>query len=285
MRARCGVWTTSVLLCCGRVTAFGRRVALCVLGAALITAAGHSAGADPAEPPQPQFGWREVWAGADATRDVWLLYSGVTLAPWSNDIYSNGLRLRATGGYGQYHFTKGVNKTTPCGDAGQDACVRVNKSFDVTLTYTDALVGYQQRFGELTAKAFVGVTMIDHASAAPAAATRVQGLQTGVKGMLELWLNLGTNAWTSLDLSYTTAHDTGAARWRGGWRVLPTLSIGPEARYDSNAEDDAGRAGLFARYEWFGGEASLAAGASGTMTGGQAEGLEPYATFNLLFQY
>ncbi len=51
---------------------------------------------------QPQFGWREMWGGADATKDVWLLYTGVTLAPLSKDIYSDGLRLRMTSGYGQY---------------------------------------------------------------------------------------------------------------------------------------------------------------------------------------
>ena len=28
-----------------------------------------------------------MWGGADATKDVWLLYTGVTLAPLSKDIY------------------------------------------------------------------------------------------------------------------------------------------------------------------------------------------------------
>ena len=66
---------------------------------------------------------------------------------------------------------------------------------------------------------------------------------------------------------------------------MPKLSIGPEARYDRNAEDDAGRAGVFARYEWLGGEISAASGVAGTMTGGLAQGLEPYATINVLYQY
>ncbi len=73
----------------------------------------------------------------------------------------------------------------------------------------------------------------------------VAGDDFGVKGVIELWLNLGPNAWTSLDLAYTTAHETGSARWRAGWRMLPTVSLGPEVRYDINAEDEAGRVGAF----------------------------------------
>ena len=53
-----------------------------------------------ADPPEP-YGWREVWAGVDASSHVWLAYSGATIAPYS-DMFSNGLRLRAATGYGQY---------------------------------------------------------------------------------------------------------------------------------------------------------------------------------------
>ena len=71
---------------------------------AMLTAHPNAARADPAEPTQPKYGWVEVFSGADATRDVWLLYSGVTLAPWSKDIYSDGVRLRVVSGYGQYNY-------------------------------------------------------------------------------------------------------------------------------------------------------------------------------------
>jgi hypothetical protein len=56
-----------------------------------------------ADPPEP-YGWREVWAGVDASSHVWLAYSGATVAPYS-DIFSNGLRLRAAAGYGEYTYT------------------------------------------------------------------------------------------------------------------------------------------------------------------------------------
>ena len=251
---------------------------------ALVPGFWSPAGAQTTEPPQPRYGWREVWAGADATRDVWLLYSGVTLAPWSADVYSDGLRLRTTGGYGQYHYRATTLESVDCGFP-KPACKQIAKRYDVDFSYNDALVGYHQRFGELTAKAFIGLAMISHDISERRLVKAAQGREIGVKGVIELWLNLGPHAWTSLDLAYTTAHKTSAARWRAGWRILPTVSIGPEGRYDSNFEDDGGRAGLFARYEWFGGEASVAAGWSSAIVGGEAQDPAPYATVNVLMQY
>ena len=67
--------------------------------------------------------------------------------------------------------------------------------------------------------------------------------------------------------------------------MLPALSIGPEVRHDRNAKDDASRIGAFVRYEWFGGEISVATGMAGTMTGGTTDDMEPYATLNMLTQF
>jgi len=53
-------------------------------------------------------GWREVWGGVDAASDQWLVYSGMTVAPWSRDIYSDGWRLRIGGGYGQFSYDRDV---------------------------------------------------------------------------------------------------------------------------------------------------------------------------------
>ena len=239
---------------------------------------------------------REAYAGADVTADVWLLYSGVTLAPTS-DIYSDGIRLRAGGGYGQYRYSghrAGDPKDT-------------ERRFKGTITYAEALIGYQKRFGELTAKAFVGVSAIDHTITPhdPVALGGLitQGLEFGVKGAIELWLNLGSSAWSSLDLAYTSAHDTYAARWRLGYRILPTVSAGLEAALNGNIDNadkwlsdgtvreqlkPQGRVGVFARYEWSGGEVSLAGGLSNS-----AYDFEPsedgfdeiYGTFNWLIHF
>ncbi len=266
----------------------------------LITITPRSADAEPANPPQPKYGWQEVWAGADVTKDVWLLYSGITLAPFSEDMHANGLRLRAAGGYGQYHYTrKKLNAGSGlCGNPGQDSCTTPSSQrFNVDHTYAEALVGYHHRVGELTTKAFVGISSITHTLDREDRANSVSGDDLGVKGVVELWLNLGADGWTSLDLSYSTAHKTAAARSRIGWRAIPTVSIGPELRLDSNAyEDDEPtttindpansiRIGAFARYEWFSGEVSLAGGYGGNTLRPETEELSSYGTINMMLRY
>lgn len=257
--------------------------------AVVIATSGDSA-AEPADDPNTQtYGWREVWGGADATKDVWLLYTGVTLAPLSKDIYSDGLRFRVNSGYGQYRYG---GRTVACDQLGTFQC---DAKIKVDVTFTDALIGYHLRLGELTAKAFAGASIISHNFGDHAAATSVQGVDIGATGGLEFWLNLGQRGWTSLDLQYTTAHETGSARWRAGWRTIPSLSIGPEARVDSNATQNAGRIGAFARYDWTGGEISLAGGLAQEIckfddvlcedNGGDKKEVSPYLTINLLSQF
>ncbi len=245
------------------------------------------ASAQPAEPPQPQYGWQEAWAGADVTKDVWLLYSGVTLAPLSADIHSDGLRLRAAGGYGRYHYKADTSNagTGLCGNAGQDNCTTTRRQFNVDHSYAEALIGYQQRFGELTAKGLIGIASITHAFDRVDRDNAASGSSIGVKGVVELWLNLGPAAWSSLDLSYASAFDTGALRSRTGWRIVPTVSIGPEMRYDTNVEGQSVRGGGFLRYEWVGGEISLAGGVAGNALVPETKDLAGYGTLNILLQY
>ena len=279
---------------------------------AMLSAHPNAARADPAEPTQPKYGWVEVFGGADATRDVWLLYSGVTLAPWSKDIYSDGVRLRVVSGYGQYNYEGLRLRDTFASHDAQKV------RFHAETEFTDAMIGYQTRFGELTAKAFVGFSGINHDIAPhdcfyhrvkdskPAQYTtvcnRASGLDYGIKGALELWLNLDDNSWTSLNLSHTTAHDTSAASWRYGVRVLPTVSIGSEMRFnrssgnvniDPQPGDPSGfqysaRTGGFIRYEWLGGEVSLAGGVASQMIdfGMKANTrYEPYLTLGVSMKY
>lgn len=233
---------------------------------------------------------KEIWAGADVTGDVWLLYSGVTIAPWDKGIFGDGWRLRAAGGYGQFSFTRDASRSfqnAACGGPNQERCNDTGgqSKYLVQHTYSEVLFGCQKQIGELTAKGFVGVSYVDFSTTAPAEIFRLKGADIGVKGALELWLNIGPKGWSSLDLSYETARATAAARWRAGWRIEPQLSIGPELRYDRNAVDQAGRAGAFARYEWPGGEVSIAGGATGPVGESFIRDRSFYATLNVLFQY
>jgi hypothetical protein len=256
-----------------------------------------------ADPDAPAIG-REVWAGADVSSNVWLAYSGVTLAPWSG-IYDNGVRFRAAGGYGEYSYDKRRNRD-PLSDDERKL------DFNARTYFADILVGYLQRFGELTAKAFVGASVVSHDIAPLDPETVAIGEEIGVKGVLELWLNIGDRGWGSLDLSWSSAHDTRAARARIGYRVWPRLSLGLEAGINVDAQGecrlgaagasecvsdtgdpvepaellDYARGGAFARYEWERGEVSLSAGILGDSfaNGGETE-LAPYVTVNWLTQF
>jgi len=270
------VWSSVAAIV--RRTRTGAVALVCALG--LLTPP-LCAGAQADEPAQPKYGWREVWSGGDAMRDVWLLYSGMTLAPWSEHVYDPGWRIRSQAGYGRYNYVLQSN-----GEA---------VAYDGDVTYADALIGYHWRIGDLTAKAFGGVSVIEHKALAQASSGRVVGLEWGPKGMIELWLNVGAAQYTSLNLSFTTAHGTAAARWRWGAKLADALSIGPELRFDTNAlryqsydeifDSYLGRAGLFLTYKWTGVEVSVAGGVSANVSGIETDAISPYATVNVLFQF
>jgi len=287
--------------CFERGCAGGRAVARAVATLLLVIlgSPANVAAADPAAPPSG----REVWAGADVSSDVWLAYTGVTWAPWGG-IHDQGIRFRAAGGYGQYKYTGNV------WDAASGEAVR--QTFHANTYYSDLLVGYLMRFGELTAKGFIGASIVDHDISPFDEETVVIGAETGVKGVVELWLNMGDRGWGSLDLSWSSAYDTRTARTRLGYRFWPNLSLGlegginvddqadcrmekPGAKGCRTPSDDTiapsdlldyARAGAFARYEWGQGELSLSAGALGDSFSrdGKTE-ISPYVTLNWLTQF
>ena len=98
-----------------------------------------------------------------------------------------------------------------------------------------------------------------------------------------------------------------SVRSRLGYRVIPTLSLGLEGivdhadltgqieRLDPRLGSPAAyvastRLGVFARYEWFGGEVSLSAGNGAQLNEGGGDyslirKANPYATANILVQF
>lgn len=229
--------------------------------------------------------WREVFTGADVTPRSWLLYGGATIAPFG-DLWSNGPRLRASAGYGVYRYT----------GRRLDPATLLSQRYDFTgqISFFDALLGYLVRVGPLTAKAFVGAAMIDH-TIVPEDYLASLGGKFGAKAVVELWHDIGERAWASLDMSFTTAHRTYAARARAGYRVLTPLTLGLEAGINGSAGYDKDeilrplldpqlldlRFGGFARFDWCGGEASLSGGLSTDL---MARG-EPYGTVGFLYQF
>ncbi|MBY0225129.1 MAG: cellulose biosynthesis protein BcsS [Hyphomicrobium sp.] len=274
-----------------------RLVLWTALAAALLSLTPLSVAAQETRPSwRDVWKWRETWSGVDVARDNWLVYSGITVAPFGH-IHDPGWRVRLAGGYGNYEYS-GNRSTTPTPDI---------QSFSAATYYGDALVGYLERFGPLTAKAFGGLSYIAHDITPFDPENLVVGDDIGVKGVLELWLDIGEIGFASLDASWSSAHDTRNARARLGAYITPSISTGLEGwlNLDNQSDCDLGwdnsvdcyvdekthlfdytRAGLFLRYTWDGGELSLSGGISGGsfQTAGDAEP-EPYATLNWLTQF
>ena len=142
------------------------------------------------------------------------------------------MKLRVLSGYGGYTY-EGLRH-------GPSNISQV-RSFKAETAFTDVLAGYLFRLGPLTAKAFVGVSAINHGIRPFDPENDVQGLDWGAKGLFELWLDVTPDWWASLDTSFTTAHETFASRLRAGYRIVPELSIGIEAGINANALDHSAR--------------------------------------------
>ena len=208
---------------------------------------------------QPSVTATEAWVGAEATASVWSIYSGLTWAPLGS-VREDGWRVRLVSGVGQYHYTGQID----------GARHRVNGA----VAFGDVLAGYHLGLGPLTLKMFVGGSFDGHQLTPSDPRNPVADRMIGVKAVLEAWLNLGTADWASLDLSWSTAHDSYFSRLRLGHRVAPAVSLGIEGGAYGNQASQNGRAGGFVRYEWDSGEVSV----SGGVTGDIAKPNTPYAT-------
>lgn len=202
----------------------------------------------PGDQQRPRF---EFWSGAQAHRHVWSIYSGATVAPFGA-VQEDGVRLRLITGYGADRYS------------GPRAVGVGSKiiTFEGAGSFADVLVGYHRQLGGLTVKAFGGITVADRQVVPDDPETVIRGTGLGGKAALETWWNLGEAAWTSLDLSWGSLHQSYAARTRLGWRLTPAFSAGLEVGAAGNVECDIGRAGGFVRYEWASGEVSASAGAT-----------------------
>jgi hypothetical protein len=134
----------------------------------------------------------EASAGADVTAHSWSTYTGLT-ATFGGSLFDDGWRIRLGGGYGAYSYSS----TRWTGSAV------VVVPFDGTVTFADALIGYQQQWGALTLKVFAGA-VAQHNSMTPVdIESSVHGTRWGAKGAVEAWLDIGASAFAQLDPSTT----------------------------------------------------------------------------------
>jgi len=233
----------------------------------------------------------ETWAGGDAFRDVWSLYSGTDIA-LGGPIVEDGLRLRIVGGYGEYRHA--------CKKLDPNGLKPFVRRCSTPSSFTDALVGYRWQHDAWTFKALAGV--------ATGATARVEGgfevgerWQYGGKLSFEVWYHANERLWAALDASYTTLKTSPSAHGRIGYRLTQSLSFGLEGRGIGWIEDLGGllgdtrffaaRIGPLVRYEWESGEISLTGGMGviaeypSNVQAGRETSAFPYATANVLFRY
>lgn len=218
--------------------------------------------------------WREAWGGADLMENAWSIYLGQSFS-LSDGIQSDGWRLRAVSGYGRYSYVV---------DRWNGAAVVPVRHTGVT-SFADILFGYHKGLGPLTLKALAGVHLDRHSVSPTDPDLDLAGSVVGAKLVLESWLNITDAAWGSLDLAWTTGRDTGSARLRTGWRVMPSLSIGIEGHAHGDIALQALRAGAFVRYEWGAGEVSISGGAAETRGESFRRDDGLYGTVNVLIRY
>jgi hypothetical protein len=225
--------------------------------------------------------WREVWAGGDWIENAWTAYAGFGAAPFGT-LAENGWRVRSVAGYGRYHYERHrwIGKNL------------VPIRHDTTKTFADLLVGYQQGFGALTLKGFVGLAGRADLTTPYDAANPSEGMHYGVKIESDAWLEMSPMMWAALSASWTSVNSTFAGRGRIGVRLTPQISVGVEAASVRSDESDTGRLGGFVRYAWDAGEVSLAAGMSGSLDGGLGDRLtrvrsddSPYVSVNWLTRF
>ncbi len=241
--------------------------------------------ADPPERPEPpREPWRETWFGADVGPTYWSLYNATVWSPYG-EIVEPGLRIRVASTYGRYHYDSSRII------AGQRRPTR----FEGVGATADAMVGYQWRFGTLTAKLYGGIVGVGHTVTPFDAGNEVQGYKIGAAGALELWWDVRPSIWASLDLTGAGAFPQYTATARVGWRVLPGYSLGLEGHVSTDGREERGRFGALARIEWNSREVgwmTLAAGeatvAGGVAVDGDGDGdgnAGGWARLNLLLRY
>jgi hypothetical protein len=251
---------------CLQNLAAGNRAAQCgalCLVATVVTSPGVARAADADKADKPPL--YEISGGGEVVGPAWSAYATTTVALSAlgiggpAGIRDEGWRLRSGAGYWQFSdrpikWVPGVGETR--------VVLKRNGSF------ADLLLGYQKSLGPLTVKAYGGIAYANEQWFQNGADDGSPGSDFAAKILVESWLNLTPMSFAQLDAGWTSLRDTITARARLGYRITPTLSLGPEVGYWSNvdAESDTGvtawRYGGFVRFEWGSGEISLSAGAA-----------------------
>jgi hypothetical protein len=210
--------------------------------------AGLVSGGAHAEPDQPRT---EMFTGFEASNNYTSGYLGGGYA--FGGLHERGLRLRAVGAFGRYHYDGALFD-------GNDY---VATRFDGQVGFGAALIGYQFRPGAVIVKLFAGIEAEDQRIVPHDPNNSVQGTELGARIIAETWYDITPRWYLSADAAYGTAFQEYFSLARLGFRVRPKLSLGLEGGALGNEEYDAGRGGGFARVNFRALEVTLSGGFTG----------------------
>lgn len=189
---------------------------------------------------------REIWSGGENFGSTWAFYTGITAAP-DGDITQPGLRLRLLAGMSTYDYR---------GSFGRARAAQ---------PFADLLGGYQWQVGAFTLKAFAGATGAADIRTLEQALDLWGQTRIGPKVVGEAWWTINDQSWASLDVALSRPQSTTLwSRVRYGLRLLPQISLGPEAGLSGEAAQPRGRIGAFARFDWPAGEIAASGGVAET---------------------
>jgi hypothetical protein len=147
-------------------------------------------------------------------------------------LYEKGLRLRAVGSFGRYHYdgtllTDGVDVPT---------------HFNGEAAFAAALVGYQFMPGAVIVKLFAGIEAEDQRITPRDPNNSVQGSEIGLRLQAETWFDISPRLFLSADAAYGTAFQEYCSLARLGYRLRPRLSLGIEGGALGNEDTMLGAA-------------------------------------------
>lgn len=185
-----------------------------------------------------------MWTGGQISPSTTAMWSGIDYAPESL-VEPNGWHFRLVAG------TAVFKETNP----------RETRSVS---PFTEILAGRQLRNGPLTVKVLAGGTFSATATS-PGWLSHLQHLEVsksrGAKAVAEAWFSLPAQAFLQVDTSLSSVAWTKGVDVRLGLPVLDNLSVGPELSFLNDDRDAFQKTtGLFARYTWATGEASVGGG-------------------------
>ncbi len=201
---------------------------------------------------------REIYSGVSASGGAVFGYlTGV--AAIGGGLYSPGWRMRAMAGHGRYSYFSAATRIR-----GKVSAVEV-------------MPGFQLVRGRFILKLYGGAHFERHDLNRSDPGNAKKGNRLGLKGVGELWVDIGKKAFASLDVSYSSVYSARAAKARLGWRVLRSISLGPELGAFGTRGYKERRAGSFMRAE-FGRFAGNLSGGFVRKRGGKRAG---YGEFSL----